>query len=66
MLRKTNAEIVSVLEPGSEMLKNIQQEFHVMLEQRQRQGKPTLKVFCFYEELAVVGIGKVCLHLVCV
>ncbi|KAL8993023.1 MAG: hypothetical protein Q9169_006653 [Polycauliona sp. 2 TL-2023] len=49
--RPTNKNIVSVLEPGSEMLANLQQEFHTMLDARQSQGKPVPRIYCFFEEL---------------
>ncbi|KAJ5628167.1 hypothetical protein N7490_010395 [Penicillium lividum] len=59
VLRRTNTEIVQLLEPGSEMLANLQQGFHTMLEDcRRNQGK-TIEMFCFYEELAVPMIGKI-------
>jgi hypothetical protein len=60
VLRRTNSEIVQVLEPGSEMLANLQQGFHTMLEDYRRNHSKTIEMFCFYEELAVRGIGKVC------
>lgn len=59
VLRKTNSEIVWVLEPGSEMLANLQQEFHTMLDDRSKNQKKTMEIFCFHEELPVVGVGKV-------
>jgi protein SERAC1 len=59
VLRKTNSQIVQVLKPGSEMLANLQQEFHTMLIDRTRNQKRTMDIFCFYEELPVTGIGKV-------
>ncbi|OQD80373.1 hypothetical protein PENANT_c036G02396 [Penicillium antarcticum] len=59
VLRTANKEIMQVLAPGSEMLANLQQEFHSMLEDyRQNHGK-TLKIFCFYEEVEVTGVGKI-------
>ena len=61
LLRKTNREIVAVLEPGSEMLANLQQEFHTMLEDRRRNEGKWIDIFCFYEELAYPGIGEVCI-----
>lgn len=60
VLRKTNTQIVRVLEPSSEMLANLQQEFHTMLRAHQQNRNQTVQIFCFYEELAVDGIGKVC------
>jgi len=59
VLRKTNSEIVRVLERGSEMLANLQQEFHTLLDDRSRNQKKTMDMFCFFEELPVVGVGKV-------
>jgi protein SERAC1 len=59
ILRKTNTELVQVLKPGSEMLANLQQEFHTMLNDRSRNQQKNLEIFCFYEELPVTGIGKV-------
>ncbi len=59
VLRQTNGEIVRVLEPGSEMLANLQQEFHTMLDGRSRMQGQRIEICCFYEELAVVGVGKV-------
>ncbi|KAJ5663921.1 hypothetical protein N7507_004652 [Penicillium longicatenatum] len=59
VLRRTNSEIVQVLEPGSEMLANLQQGFHTMLEDYRRNHSKTIEMFCFYEELAVRGIGKI-------
>jgi hypothetical protein len=39
-LRKTNKDILGVLKPGSEMLANLQQEFHTLMEDRKRnEGK---------------------------
>lgn len=61
VLRKANGEIVKVLTPGSEMLAALQQEFHTMLEDYRRNHNKTIEMFCFYEELEVNGVGKVCL-----
>jgi hypothetical protein len=57
--RQTDSQIVQVLKPGSEMLANLEQEFHTMLDDRIRNQKRTMEIFCFYEELPVTGIGKV-------
>ena len=62
LFRKTNSEIVRVLEPGSEMLANLQQEFHTMLDDRARNHGKELEIFCFYEELAMIGVGEVGLY----
>ncbi|KAL8957184.1 MAG: hypothetical protein Q9193_005479 [Seirophora villosa] len=55
LVRPTNKAIVSVLQPGSEMLANLQQEFHTMLDARQTQGRPVPRIYCFFEELAYNG-----------
>ena len=60
LLRRTNHDIIQVLRPGSEMLANLQQEFHVMLEDYRRNHNKSIEIFCFFEELPVTGIGKVC------
>lgn len=60
VLRRTNKEIVNVLTPGSEVLANLQQEFHTMLNARRLKSQTTpLKIFCFFEELPVLGTGEV-------
>jgi hypothetical protein len=59
LFRKTNKDIVAVLEPGSEMLSNLQQEFHTMLEDRRTNEGKWLEICCFYEELAYPGIGDI-------
>lgn len=59
LVRKTNKSIVAVLEPGSEMLANLQQEFHTMLEDRRRNEGKWMDIFCFYEEIPYPGIGDI-------
>jgi protein SERAC1 len=60
VVRATNGAIVRILQPGSEMLANLQQEFHTMLDARQSQGKPVPRIYCFFEELPFNNIiGKV-------
>jgi pimeloyl-ACP methyl ester carboxylesterase len=59
LLRKTNKEIVAVLRPGSEMLGNLQEEFHTMLEDRRKNEGLWIDIFCFYEEIPYLGIGKI-------
>ena len=59
-LKCTKRDTMNVLRPGTEVLADLQQEFHTMLNTRQQQGeaKP-IKIFCFFEELPVDGIGEV-------
>lgn len=59
VLRQTNRNILSTLEPGSEVLANLQQEFHTMLDDRSRNRGSRMEIHCFYEEVAVVGVGNV-------
>jgi len=55
VFRRTNKDILGVLEPRSEVLAAVEQDFQQML------LNPEIKidVFCFYEELAMTGVGKV-------
>ena len=52
----TNKDILSVLNPDSEMLHMVENNFHTNL--RQRMDDP-IEIAGFYEELAVKGIGEV-------
>lgn len=56
---QTNKKIVRVLDPGSEVLANIQQEFHTMIRDRVQHIQKDVQIFCFYEEKQFRGIGKV-------
>jgi protein SERAC1 len=51
VVRPTNRAILRILQPDSEMLANLQQEFHTMLDARQSQAKPVPRIYCFFEEL---------------
>lgn len=59
IVRQTNRPLVGVLDPGSEMLASLQQQFYIQLDDYAKNHRKNLKIFCFYEELAVVGVGKV-------
>lgn len=59
LVKQVNSDIVGVLKPDSEVLAGLQQEFHRLLKQRAKNSKPEIKLFCFYEELPVTGIGTV-------
>lgn len=52
-------DVVNVLKPGSEMLADLQQEFHTMLDARRKDGRTAIELFCFFEELPVSGVGMV-------
>jgi hypothetical protein len=60
LLRRTNSEIIGALQPGSEMLAAVQQEFHTMLDDRSRNDSKYINIFCFYEEVGYTGLGEVC------
>ncbi|KAF4465923.1 NB-ARC domain-containing protein [Fusarium albosuccineum] len=57
IFKPTNREIISVLKPSSEVLANLQQEFHRMIERRSREGKRDMQLFCFFEELPMERVG---------
>ena len=56
MLERTNKDILDVLNPDSEMLHLVENNFHANL--RQRKENP-IEITGFYEELAVRGLGEV-------
>ena len=57
-MKKTNKDIVSVLQPGSEMLAEVQRGFHVIMRLRDEEGS-SISITCFYEELPLPIIGEV-------
>ncbi|RAO73451.1 uncharacterized protein BHQ10_009463 [Talaromyces amestolkiae] len=59
LLRKTNSEVIGVLQPGSEMLAAVQQEFYTMLDDRSRNDSKYINIFCFYEEVGYTGLGEI-------
>ena len=61
VVRRNARELVDVLKPGSEVLAALQQEFHTMLDARREALKPRIKIFCFFEEIPVMG-AKVIPH----
>ncbi|KAK3358093.1 Alpha/Beta hydrolase protein [Lasiosphaeria hispida] len=58
-VKKINTNLLKVLEPESEVLAIIQGDFHAMLRSRSDQGRPSLSITCFYEELPVKGVGEI-------
>ena len=58
IVRQTNTDILKVLNPGSEMLRMVENRFHRILELR-KDEKYEIAITCFYEEVAVVGVGVV-------
>lgn len=51
--------LTATLDPASEVLANLQQDFHAMLKQREKASNTIELLFCM-EELPYTGIGKVC------
>ena len=58
ILKRANADIVGVLDPGSEMLRVVENDFHSIL-RRKKDEASEISITCLYEELAVHGIGEV-------
>ncbi|KAI4086330.1 MAG: hypothetical protein L6R37_008425, partial [Teloschistes peruensis] len=56
ILKRTNKDILGVLNPDSEMLHMVENNFHTNL--RQRKDDP-IEIVGFYEELPVKGIGEI-------
>ncbi|PVI04977.1 putative SesB-related regulatory protein [Periconia macrospinosa] len=56
MVKRTNKDIVNVLEPDSEVLAIIQKRFHELLFMRQSQP---IKISCFHEELPQGALGVI-------
>ena len=57
-LKRTNRDIIAVLQPQSEILATIQKGFQRLLSVRQSSNH-RIAVTCFYEELPVTGISEV-------
>jgi hypothetical protein len=62
ILKRTNKEIVQVLESDSEMLATTQKRFHEILRSRQAENR-AIAITCFYEELPFSVLGVVSSHL---
>ena len=56
ILKRTNKDILSALNPDSEMLHMVENNFHTNLRQRKDNS---IEIVGFHEELAVKGIGEV-------
>lgn len=59
VLRKTNPEILAVLERESEVLARVQDEFHTMVRLRNQEKLHPIEITCFFEELPLPGVGVV-------
>ncbi|KAL9074561.1 MAG: hypothetical protein Q9161_002153 [Pseudevernia consocians] len=58
ILRRANKDIVGVLDPGSEMLHEVQKGFYTILRLRKDEGSE-LSITCFFEELPVIAVGEI-------
>ena len=59
LVKGLNESIISVLQPDSEVLARIQQEFHTMIRARCNVGKRQIRMLCFFEDHDTPGIGAV-------
>lgn len=62
-LKQVNDKILEVLKSDSEVLARIQDSFHNLIkmrnESRAADALPPVNITCFFEELPLLGIGKV-------
>lgn len=58
LFKRTNVNILRTLEPDSEVLQIITQDFHTMLRTRERDMDSIINITCYAEELAVSRFGK--------
>ena len=58
VIKHPNSDIVSVLQPGSETLARVQDDFHALLRLRVNEGSE-IAITCFFEELPLPVVGKV-------
>ncbi|KAF7510444.1 hypothetical protein GJ744_006723 [Endocarpon pusillum] len=59
LIKKTNPQILTVLETDSEVLARIQADFHTMIRARGNRCCQPIHITCFFEELPLPGIGEV-------
>ncbi|KAG7038643.1 Kinesin light chain [Colletotrichum scovillei] len=59
IFKQTNTAILSVLRPESEVLAEIQDDFHNILQSKTTAGFCTIHITCFFETLSLPGIGFV-------
>lgn len=59
LVKGVNDSIIKALQPDSEVLERIQQDFHTMIRSRNEAGKYKIQITCFYEDLSIPGIGLV-------
>ena len=59
ILKQTNPDILEALKRDSELLYRMQTEFHTMIRNRRKKNETDIDILCFFEELAMPGIGVV-------
>ena len=59
LAKQTNVDIVSVLKKDSETLARIQDAFHNLIRARAQEFMDPIEMTCFFEELALPGVGVV-------
>ena len=57
--RQVNQGTLKILQCESEGMASIRQDFHTILRDCDQKGGPEIKIVCFFEALAVRGIGVV-------
>lgn len=58
LVKRTNTRLLETLEPTSEVLASITQEFHAMLRSRAQDIGARIDITCYAEELAVSRFGR--------
>ncbi|KAK5162808.1 uncharacterized protein LTR77_011180 [Saxophila tyrrhenica] len=59
LVKRLNESLITVLQPESEVLARVQQDFHTMLRARNDAGKHKIRITCFFEDLDTPGVGAV-------
>ena len=59
LLKTSNVALLNVLQPESEVLARVQQEFHTMVHARSDAGKPPIRITYFFEDLPARAAGAV-------
>ena len=58
VVKRPNMKILRILDPASEVLENLTQDFHTMLRRREQTQNSSVHITCFVEELPVSKFGK--------
>jgi hypothetical protein len=58
VVKRTNTDVLDTLNPKSEVLSIITQDFHTMLRSRDQNKFEPVRITCFAEELPVSRFGK--------